>query len=99
MCAALIRKISLSWVILLKLNSLISPLGGFFISNTFEGVGGGLKRYRGFISEEGGLFDFAETEISVLHKELECKVEKLKYTKLEVIQLRIKNKSELPAGE
>ena len=63
--------------------------GGFFISNTFEGVGGD----RGFTWDEGGLFDFAETEVSVLHKELECKVEKLKYTKLEVIQLRIKNKS------
>ena len=37
--------------------------------------------------------DRAETGVSVLHKELECKVEKLKYAKLEVIQLRIKNKS------
>ena len=34
--------------------------------------------------------------VSVLHKELECKVEKLKYKKSEVIQLRIKSKSELP---
>lgn len=99
MCATLIRKTSLCWVILLTLNSLLSPLGGFFISNTFVGVGGGLKRDRGFTWEEGGLFDFTETEVSVLHKELECKVQKLKYTKLEVMQLRIKNKSELPAGE
>jgi len=37
--------------------------------------------------------------LSVLHKELECKVEKLKYKKLEVMQPRIRNKSELPAGE
>ena len=28
---------------------------------------------------------------SVIHKELECKVEKLKYKKLEVMQLGIKN--------
>ena len=33
--------------------------------------------------------------VSVLYKELEHKVEKLKYKKLEVMQLRIKNKSEL----
>ena len=37
--------------------------------------------------------------VSVLHKELEYKVEKFKYKKLEVIQLEIKNKSELPVGE
>ena len=32
--------------------------------------------------------------VSFLHKELEYKVEKLKYKKLEVTQPRIKNKSE-----
>ena len=37
--------------------------------------------------------------LSFLHKELEYKVEKLKYKKLEVTQPRIKNKSELPVGE
>ena len=37
--------------------------------------------------------------VSFLHKELEYKVEKLKYKKLEVIQPRIKNKSEPPVGE
>ena len=36
---------------------------------------------------------------SVLHTELEYKVEKLKYKKLEVMQPRIKNKSEPPIGE
>ena len=30
---------------------------------------------------------------------VECKVEKLKYAKLEIMQPRIFNKSELPAGE
>ena len=39
--------------------------------------------------------------VSVLHKELELeyKVEKLKYKKLEVMQPKIINKSELPVGE
>ena len=37
--------------------------------------------------------------VSVLHKELEYKVEKLKYKKLEVTQPRINNKSELPVCE
>ena len=38
---------------------------------------------------------------SVLHKELEYEVEKLKYTykKLEVIQPRFKKKSQLPVGD
>ena len=34
-----------------------------------------------------------------LHKELEYKVEKLKYKKLEAMQLKNKNKSKLPVGE
>ena len=37
--------------------------------------------------------------VSVLLKELEYKVEKLKYKKLEVMQPRINNKSELPVGK
>ena len=64
---------------------LSSPGGGGVISNTF--VGG------------GGLFNLATTTVSVLHKELECGVEKLKYEKLEIMQQRIKNKSEVPVGE
>ena len=47
----------------------------------------------------GGLYNLAQTMVSVLHKELECKVETLKYKKLEVMQPRIKYKSELPVGE
>ena len=43
-----------------------------------------------------GLFNLAKMVVSVLHKELECKVKKLKYKKSEVMRLRIKNKSELP---
>ena len=55
--------------------------------------------------ETGGLFErecllnLEKTVVSVLHQELEYKVEKLKYKKLEVMQPRIKNKSELPVGE
>ena len=37
--------------------------------------------------------------VSVLHNELEYKVEKLKYKKLEVMQPRIRKKSELAVGE
>ena len=39
------------------------------------------------------------TMISVLHKELECNVEKLKYKKLEVMQTRIRINSKLPVGK
>ena len=49
-------------------NSSITPPGGLFISSPFEGGG-------------GGLFNFELTRVSVLHKELEYKVEKLKYKK------------------
>ena len=67
--------------------------GGLFISNIFFlwGVGG--------LIETGGLLNLARTMVSVLHKELEYRVEKLKYQMLEVIQLRIKNKSEPPVSE
>ena len=37
----------------------------------------------------GGLLNLATMVVSVLHKDLECKVEKLKYKKLEVMQGRI----------
>ena len=39
----------------------------------------------------GGLFDLAKTMVSVHHKELGYKLEKLKYKKLEVMQPRFKN--------
>ena len=51
---------------------------------------GGLNRDGG----GGGLISF-----SFLHKELEYKVQKPKYRKLEVMQPRIKNKFELPVGK
>ena len=55
----------------------------------------------GLFEGEGGgrLFNLTKTMVSVLQKDLEYKVEKLKYKKLDVIQPRIKNKSELSVGE
>ena len=50
---------------------------------------GGLNGDRGGLFERGGFFHLARTMVSVLHKELECKVEKLKYKKLEVIHPKI----------
>ena len=47
----------------------------------------------------GGLFNLEKMMVSVLHKELEYKVEMLKYKKLEVMQPKNKNKSELPVGK
>ena len=37
--------------------------------------------------------------VSFRYKQVEYKVEKLKYMMLEVMQWRIKNKSELPVGD
>ena len=37
--------------------------------------------------------------VSFCYKQLEYKVEKLKYVMLEVMQWRTKNKSELPVGD
>ena len=45
------------------------------------------------------MFNLETMIITPLHKELEYKVEKLKYKKLEVMQPRIRIKSELPVGE
>ena len=60
----------------------------------------------GGLIEIGGLFEtgffkfnLAKTVVSVLLKELEYKVEKLEYKKLEVMQPRIRIKSELPVGK
>ena len=58
---------------------------GLFISSLFEG---GVEC----------LFNLETTRVSFLQKELEYKVEKLKYKKLKVMQPRIRIKSELPVG-
>ena len=82
-----------------KFNPQLSPppprQGGLFISNKF---GRCLIEMWGLL-ERGGSFNLTKMMVSVLHKKLEYKVEKLKYKKLEVMQPRIKNKSELPVVE
>ena len=56
--------------------------GGLFISSPVVGGGGwGLNRDGGLF-EKRNLFNLETTMVSVRHKELECKVEKLKYKKL-----------------
>ena len=60
------------------------PPGDLFISSPFAGGG-------------GGLVNFPKTIVSIFLKEPKNKVEKFKYKKLEVMQPRIKNKSELPS--
>ena len=76
-------------------NPLLSPPGGLFISNQFEE--GGLIE-KGDLFERRGLFNLEKTMVSILHKKLEYKVEALKYKRLEVMQPRIKNNSELLLG-
>ena len=68
-------------------NPLLCYPGDFFPNTVGPGGGGEV------LMETGGLFNLAKTMVSVLHKELEYKVEKLKYKKLEVMQPRIKTKS------
>ena len=54
-------------------NPLISPRGAYLFQAHLEGGGG--------LIETGGLFNLETTMVSVLHKELEYKVENLKYKK------------------
>ena len=69
--------------VILNVNPLLSPLGeGLFISITFEVEGGG-----GVFTQTGSLFNLAKTIVSVLPKDLEYRVEKHKYEKLEVIRI------------
>ena len=50
--------------------------------------------------EPGGLFEWGGGAYLIkIAKMVECKLEMLKYTKLEFMQPRIFNKSEIPAGE
>ena len=53
----------------------------------------------GLFETGGGLFNLEKTMVSVLHKELDYKVEKLKNKKFSVMQLTIRIKSELPVGK
>ena len=52
--------------------SSIKPPGALFISSPFEGG----------LFERGGLFNLEKTMVSVLHKELEYNMEKLKNKKV-----------------
>ena len=55
-------------------NPLLTPLPfGLFIANKFRG--GGIET--GHVLERKGLFNLVKMVVSALHKELECKVEKL----------------------
>ena len=62
-------------------SSIKHPIGAYLFQTRLGGGG---------LIETGGLFNLAKTLVSVLHKELECKEEKLKCKKLEVMQRRIK---------
>ena len=53
----------------------------------------------GGLLERGCLFNTQKKMVAVVYKELDYKVEKLKCKNLEVMQPRIKNKSELLVGE
>ena len=66
----------------------IVPSGAYLFQTHLRGAGWG-----------GGLSILTKTMALVLHRELECKVEKLKCKKSEVMQPRIKNKPELPADD
>ena len=61
-----------------NINPLLNPPGSLYISSLFEG--GGLNRDGGLF-ERRGLFNLEMTMVSVLHKELKYKVERLKYKK------------------
>ena len=61
-------------------NSSIRPPGRLIYFKPIWGGGGGLIETGG-VFERGGLFNLKTTMVSVLHKELDYKVEKLKYKK------------------
>ena len=56
------------------------PGGGGLIY--FKPICGGLNRDEGLFEKEGGLINLEKMTVSVLRKELEYKVEKLKYKKV-----------------
>ena len=68
-------------------NPLLSPQGG-----------GDLIEKGGLFEGGEGLWNVTKTMVSFRYKQLEYKVEKLKYMMLEVMQQRIRIKSQLPLG-
>ena len=61
----------------------------------FKPICGGV----GGLIETGGFFDLEKTMVFVLHKELVNKWKSLSTKRLEVVQPRIRVKSELPVGK
>ena len=61
-----------------NINPLLNPPGSLYISSLFEG--GGLIETGGLF-ERRGLFNLEMTMVSVLHKELKYKLERLTYKK------------------
>ena len=60
-----------------SVNPLLTPLPfGLFKSNKLQGGGGGVIE-PACVLEKEGLFNLVKMVVSALHKELECKVEKL----------------------
>ena len=64
---------------LYNVNPLLRPPGAYLFQSPLRGA-----------CLREGVFNLEKTMVSVLHKELANKVEKLKYKKLEVMQPRIK---------
>ena len=83
--------------------SSVMPPGGpaYLFQTHLKGGGevGGLIEIGGLFETGFFKFNLAKTVVSVLLKELEYKVEKLEYKKLEITQPRIRIKSELPVGK
>ena len=72
--------------------SSIDPPGAYLFEAHLKG---------GSLIEMGGLFNLENTLVSILHEELEYEVEKLMTSKrrLEVMQPKIRIKSEFPVGK
>ena len=73
-------------------NPPLSPPAYLFQAHLKRGAGGGLI-------ETGGLFNLERAKVSVLHKEVEYGVEKLKYKKFQVMKPRISITSEFSVGK
>ena len=79
-------------------NPLISPHprgGGLIYFKPFEGGGGRGLIEMGGLFERGGFFNLETMMVSVLYKELEYNVEKLRYKAFQVKQSRIRIKAKL----
>ena len=81
-------------------NPLLSPSVAYLFQGHLRGGGGGGLKETGGLFEKGGSFNLEMMmQVSVLHRELEYKEEKLKYKKFLVMQPRIRIKSKLPVAK